>query len=210
MWLPGSETRMKLYDFPQSPNCRKVRIYLAEKGLAVPLQPVDLMAGEQRSAEYLRRNPFGAVPILELDDGTVIPESLAIIEYLEELYPQPPLLGTEPVGRALIRAWERRCELGVVLQATRRFFHSNPYFASRVEQNAKVIDEATQVLRERLTLIDAQLSDHKWIAGDFSLADITLLVGLDFAAVSGFVRDPTWEHVSRWYTAMRARSSVVA
>ena len=96
---------MKLYDFPQSPNCRKVRIYLAEKGLTVPLQPVNLLAGEQRTPEYLRRNPFGAVPILELDDGAVIPESLAIIEYFEEQYPQPPLLGTEPQGRALIRAW---------------------------------------------------------------------------------------------------------
>jgi glutathione S-transferase len=201
---------MKLYDFPQSPNCRKVRIYLAEKGLSIPLQPVNLMSGEQRSPEYLRRNLFGAVPILELDDGTVIPESLAIIEYLEEIAPQPPLLGTEPVGRALIRAWERRCELGVVLQATRRFFHSSPYFASRVVQNPQVVEEAAQVLRERLTLIDTQLRDHEWLAGNFSLADITLLTGIDFAAVSGFTLDPAWQHVNRWYAAMRARPSAAA
>src|SRR5215470_13143061 len=107
---------MKLYDYPQSPNCRKVRIYLAEKGLTVPLQPVDLLASEQRSPEFLRRNPFGAVPILELDDGMVIPESLAIIEYFEEQQPQPPLFGVTPLSRALVRAWERRSELGVVLQ----------------------------------------------------------------------------------------------
>lgn len=198
---------MKLYDFPQSPNCRKVRIYLAEKGLTVPVHPVDLLAGEQRSPEFLRRNPFGAVPILELDDGVVIPESLAIIEYLEEQHPQPPLLGTEPLGRALVRAWERRCELGVVLQATRRFLHSSPFFASRVVQNPQVVDEAARVLRERLTLLDSQLREHEWVAGVFSLADITLLTGIDFAASSGFTLEPAWLHLSRWYTAMRARPS---
>jgi glutathione S-transferase len=201
---------MKLYDFPQSPNCRKVRIYLAEKGLTLPLHPVNLLAGEQRSPEFLRRNPFGAVPILELDDGAVIPESLAIIEYLEEHHPQPSLLGTAPLGRALVRAWERRCELGVVLQATRRFLHSSPFFASRVAQNPRVVEEAARVLRERLTLIDAQLRDHEWVAGAFSLADITLLTGIDFAAVSGFTLDPAWLHLSRWYAVMRARPSAAA
>src|SRR6266498_304771 len=168
---------MKLYDYPQSPNCRKVRLYLAEKGLTVPLQPVNLLAGEQSSPEFLRRNPFGAVPILELDNGTVIPESLAIIEYFEELQPEPPLLGTDPLTRALVRAWERRCELGVFLQATRRFLHSSPFFAARVEQNPKVVEEAGQVLRVRLTLINAQLQDREWVAGPFSLADLTLLAG---------------------------------
>ena len=201
---------MKLYDFPQSPNCRKVRMYLAEKGLSVPLQPVNLLTGEQRLPEFLRRNPFGAVPILELDDGAVIPESLAIIEYLEEQHPEPPLLGTEPLGRALVRAWERRCEFGVGLQATRRFLHSSPFFASRVVQNPQVVEEAAQVLRDRLTLIDTQLRDHEWVAGAFSLADITLFTGVDFAAGSGFLLDPAWVHLSRWHAAMRARPSAVA
>ena len=201
---------MKLYDHPQSPNCRKVRLYLAEKGLSVPLQPVDLLAGEQRSPEFLRRNPFGAVPILELDDGSVIPESLAIIEYFEELHPEPPLLGTDSLSRALVRAWERRCELGVFLQATRRFFHSSPFFATRVEQNPKVVEEAGQVLRNRLALIDEQLKDHEWVAGPFSLADITLLAGVDFAAASQFTLDPVWTNLSRWHEAMKRRPSATA
>ncbi len=201
---------MKLYDYPQSPNCRKVRLYLAEKGLSVPLQPVNLLTGEQRSSDFLQRTPFGAVPILELDDGTVIPESLAIIEYLEELHPQPPLLGTDPLSRALARAWERRCELGVFLQATRRFFHSSPYFAARVEQNPKVVEEAGQVLRARLALINEQLKDHEWVAGPFSLADLTLLAGIDFAAASQFTLDPTWTHLGRWYEAMKKRPSATA
>ena len=201
---------MKLFDFPQSPNCRKVRIYLAEKGLTVPVEPVNLLSREQQSPEFLQRNPFGAVPILELDDGTVIPESLAIIEYIEELHPEPPLLGTDLVSRALVRAWERRCELGVFLQATRRFFHSNPFFATRVEQNAKVVEEAGQVLRNRLALVNNQLKEHEWVAGLFSLADITLFVGIDFAAASQFRLDPAWRHLDRWYNAIQQRPSTAA
>lgn len=201
---------MKLYDYPQSPNCRKVRLYLAEKGLRILLQPVNLFAGEQSAPDFLRRNPFGAVPLLELDDGAVIPESLAIIEYFEELHPQPPLLGTDPFTRALVRAWERRCELGVFLQATRRFFHSSPFFSARVEQNPKVVAEAGQVLRTRLALINDQLKDHEWVAGLFSLADITLLAGIDFATASQFTLDPAWTHLGRWHEAMKKRPSAAA
>lgn len=201
---------MKLYDFPQSPNCRRVRMYLAEKGLTASLQPVDLLAGEQRAPEFLQRNPFGAVPILELDDGSVIPESLAIIEYFEELHPEPPLLGTDPFTRAVVRAWERRCELGVFLQATRRFFHSSPFFASRVKQNSQVVEEAGQVLQNRLALLNEQLKEQEWIAGAFSLADITLFTGLDFATASQFTLDPSWGHLQRWYTTMQQRPSATA
>ncbi|MBI3247045.1 MAG: glutathione S-transferase family protein [Deltaproteobacteria bacterium] len=201
---------MKLYDFPQSPNCRKVRMYLAEKGLSVPLQPVNLLAGEQTLPEFLRRNPFGAVPILELDDGTVIPESLAIVEYFEELHPEPPLLGSDPVARALVRAWERRCELGVFLQATRRFFHSSPFFAARVAQNPQVVEEAGQVLRQRLALIDERLKAREWVAGSFSLADITLFVGIEFAAGSNFTLAPAWTHLRRWHEAVKQRPSITA
>jgi glutathione S-transferase len=201
---------MKLYDFPQSPNCRKVRMYLAEKGLTILLHPVNLLAGEQTSPEFLRRNPFGAVPILELDDGAVIPESLAIIEYFEELYPEPSLLGRDPLTRALVRAWERRCELGVFLQATRRFFHSSPFFASRVRQNPQVVEEAGQTLRNRLELINNQLQNQDWVVGSFSLADITLFVGIEFAAVTHFMLDPAWEHVGRWYETIKKRPSAMA
>ena len=201
---------MKLYDYPQSPNCRKVRLYLAEKRLSVPLQPVNLLTGEQRASDFLRRNPFGSVPILELDDGAVIPESLAIIEYFEELHPEPPLLGADPLTRALVRAWERRCELGVFLQATRRFLHSSPFFAARVAQNPQVVAEAGQVLRARLALLNAQLKDHEWVAGPFSLADLTLLAGVDFAAASQFTLDPTWTHLGRWHEAMKKRPSATA
>ena len=102
---------MLLYlDTKRAPNPRKVRIYLAEKNLDIPVKEIDLYAGEQKTPEFLAKNPFAGVPILELDDGTVLIETLPIMEYLEELCPDPPLIGTDPVSRALVRSWERRCE----------------------------------------------------------------------------------------------------
>ena len=111
---------MLLYlDTKRAPNPRKVRIYLAEKNLDIPIKEIDLYAGEQKTPEFLAKNPFAGVPILELDDGTVLIETLPIMEYLEELYPDPPLIGADPVSRALVRSWERRCEIGVYLTASR-------------------------------------------------------------------------------------------
>ena len=108
--------------------------------------------------------------------------------------PPPPLLGHDPLSRALVRAWERRAELGVILQGTRRFLHSSPYFASRgVEQNPKVVEEAGGVLTARLSLMNAHLKDNEWLTATFSLADITLMVGIDFIAQSDFQLDPTWD-----------------
>ena len=202
---------MQLYDHSLSPNCRKVRVYCAEKGIQLALRPVDLLGGEQRGPEFLQRNPFGAIPILELDDGTVIPESLAIIEYLEELHPTPSLLGHDPLSQALVRAWERRAELGVILQGTRRFLHSSPYFAERgVEQNPTVVEEAGGVLRARLSLFDAHLQHSEWLTEDFSLADISLMVGIDFIGQSDFQLDPAWTHLARWYETMQQRPSARA
>ena len=201
---------MHLYDFPQSPNCRRVRMYLAEKGLALTLTPLDLFTGEQKTVAFLGKNPFGAVPLLELDDGSIIAESLAIIEYLEELHPDPPLFGTTPFERAQARVWERRAEFGVLLQGTRRFLHTSPYFAERIEQSPKVAAEAGQVLGERLSLFDTHLQDNEWLAGTYSVADITLFVAVEFAAASNFQLDPAWEHVQRWYSAIRQRPSAQA
>ncbi len=201
---------MHLYDFPQSPNCRRVRMYLAEKGITLPLKPLDLLSGEQRTSAYLHKNPFGAVPLLELDDGSVIPESLAIIEYLEEYHPDPPLFGTTPLERAQVRAWERRAEFGVLLQGTRRFLHTSPYFAERVEQSPKVVEEAGQVLGERLSLFNRHLQDNEWLAGAYSVADISLFVAVEFAARSDFQLAPAWQHVRRWYAAVQKRPSAEA
>ena len=191
---------MKLYlDTSRAPNPRKVRIYLAEKGLTLPLTELNLRAGEQRSPEFVKKNPFAGVPILELGDGTVIAESLAIIEYLEEIYPEPPLLGADPVTRALVRMWERRCEIGVYLPASRM-----------VLSKGEVSEHARQTLVARLALINDGLEGREWVAGRFSIADIMLLIGLDTASRGPFTLDPAWTNLSRWYQAMKARPSVSA
>src|SRR5574340_1452465 len=106
---------MKLYDFGHAPNPRKVRIYLAEKGLTLPIETVNSAAGESHTPEFLKKNPLGGVPVLELDDGSFLTESLAIIEYLEELHPNPPMIGISPVERARVRELERMADLGVLL-----------------------------------------------------------------------------------------------
>ncbi len=192
---------MLLYlDTKRAPNPRKVRIYLAEKKLDLPIKELDLYAGEQKAPEFLAKNPFAGVPILELDDGTVLAETLPIMEYLEELYPDPPLIGTDAVSRAQVRAWERRCEIGVYLTASRM-----------VLSKGEVSDHAKGVLMSRLPLINDGLAGKEWLAGAFSIADIMLFIGLETAHSSrytgGFRLDPAWTNLPRWYEAMKARPS---
>jgi glutathione S-transferase len=189
---------MKLYlDTSRAPNPRKVRIYVAEKNLTLPTIELNLRAGEQRTPEFRQKNPFAGVPILELDDGTVIAESLAIMEYLEEIYPEPPLLGTDSATRALTRMWERRCEIGVYLPASRM-----------VHSKGEAAEQARQILVARLALINDGMQGREWVAGQFSLADITLLIGLDTASAGAFTLEPAWTNLNRWYRAMKARPSV--
>ena len=189
---------MLLYlDTTRAPNPRKLRLYLAEKGLDLPVKQLNLRAGEQRTPEFLQKNPFAGVPILELDDGTVIAESLAIMEYLEEIYPNPPLIGADPVTRALVRMWERRIEIGVYLPASRM-----------VLSKGEVSEHARKTLVARLALVNDGLQGREWVAGHFSIADIMLLIGLDTAHHGGqFTLDPAWTNVRRWYERMKARPS---
>ena len=189
---------MLLYlDTKRAPNPRKLRIYIAEKGLDLPIKQLDLRAGEQRTPEFLKKNPFAGVPILELDDGTVIAETLAIMEHLEEIYPNPPLIGADPVTRALVRMWERRIEIGVYLPASRM-----------VLSKGEVSEHARKTLVARLALVNDGIQGREWVAGHFSIADIMLLIGLDTAHHGGqFTLDPAWTNVSRWYERMKARPS---
>ena len=187
---------MLLYlDKKRAPNPRKLRIYLAEKKLDIPIKELDLYAGDQKTTEFLAKNPFAGVPILELDDGTVLIETLPIMEYLEELYPDPPLVGSDPVTRALARSWERRCEIGVYLTASRM-----------VLSKGDVSNQARKVLMHRLPLVDAGLEGKEWLAGNFSIADIMLFIGLETAHHGKtFSLDPSWANLIRWYEGMKAR-----
>ena len=187
---------MLLYlDKKRAPNPRKLRMYLAEKQLDIPIKELDLYAGDQKTPEFLAKNPFAGVPILELDDGTVLIETLPIMEYLEELYPDPPLVGADPVTRALARSWERRCEIGVYLTASRM-----------VLSKGDVSDQARKVLLLRLPLVNAGLEGKEWLAGNFSIADIMLFIGLETAHHGKtFSLDPSWANLIRWYEGMKAR-----
>ena len=120
---------MKVYDFVGAPNPKKLRVYLAEKGITIPCQQVNIVTGENRNAEFLKKNPLGGLPVLELDDGSHLTESLAIIEYLEDLHPTPPMIGTTPLERARVRELERICELGVLSSVAQIFQNTHPFMA---------------------------------------------------------------------------------
>ena len=207
-------THLTLYHSTSSPNSRRVRMFLAEKGLKVPLEPVDLAKGEQHSDAYRAINPRRVVPTLVLGDGTAIGEVLAIWRYLEEAYPTPPLLGSTPKGKALVTMWERRAELegfAAVMEGVRNASErlqgraiAGPY---DYDQVPALVERSRLRVKNFYADLDARLAALPFIAGDhFSAADITGLVTVDFAtkAMSLPVSD---EHkaLRRWVEKVSSR-----
>jgi glutathione S-transferase len=202
---------MKLYDFPLAPNPKKVRVYLAEKGLQMPIEPVDAINGANRTPEFLAKNPLGGLPVLELDDGSHLPESLAIIEYLEELHPEPPMLGRQPLERARVRAAERICELGVLSNVAAVFQNTSPFFAQRLKQSADAADNGRTRLAANLKVLDGLIGDRPFVCGDRpTIADCTLFAALEFAEFAGLPLDPAYANLRRWHAAFKARPSATA
>ena len=202
---------MKLYEFAGAPNPRKVTVYIKEKGINVPSESVDMISGKNRSPEFLKKNPLGGLPVLELDDGSHLTESLAIIEYLEELHPEPSMLGSTPVERARVREAERICDLGVLGSIGTIFQNTHPFFAQRVKQSPDAADNARPRLQNALKVIDDRLAKQKFVAGEKpSIADCTLLAALDFAGFAGIEIDPTHRNVHRWYEEFKQRPSAQA
>lgn len=203
---------MKLYDFSFAPNCKRVRVYLAEKGIEVPVQPVDLTRGEHRTPEYLAKNPRGTVPVLELDDGTCYAESVAIVEYFEERHPDPPMIGSTPEERLRVREIERMCELGVFLQLLRSVRHTHPFFASFVKQEPSVAENARSLAQQGLAHVDRVIADHPFVAGERpTIADCTLYAGLLFAKGMQQEADlAAYPNVARWWAAFAQRPSTNA
>ena len=164
---------MRLYLFSQGVNPRRVIIYLAEKGIDVPRVEVDPASREHKGADFLALNPAGRVPVLALDDGSTITESAAIVEYLEELNPEPPMIGTDPAARARVRALER---LGndLMVRGQLWLMHSSPYFAQRVAQKPEVAAAAKPMVDELLAALEAHLGDRPFLAGErATIADCT-------------------------------------
>jgi glutathione S-transferase len=210
---------MKLYQSNASPNSRRVRIFLAEKGIAIPIVPVDLGAREQFSDAYAAINPRRVVPTLLLDDGTAIGEVPAILRYLEEIHPEPPLLGTTPKTRALMTRWERRAELEGFASAMEAVRNAVPGLKNRAiagphdyEQIPALVERSKQRVGNFYADFNTRLADVAFVAGEeFSVADITALVTVDFAtrAASLPIAD-RHAALKRWYYSVSARASMRA
>ena len=203
---------MKLYDMAYAPNPRRVRWVMAEKGIAdVEIVPVDIMTGQHRTPEYRAKAGEAHVPALELDDGTVLTESIAICRYLEALHPEPNLFGRDPVETAMIEMWTRRCELYVAnpLMTAVRFAHPA---LSALEPPNPAVGEYSRARAERmLKHLDARLEGREFVAADrVTMADIVAVTGMDFGRLIKWRPDPALANVNRWYKAMRARSAAKA
>jgi glutathione S-transferase len=202
---------MKLYDFAGAPNPKKVRVYLAEKGITVPTEQVNIVSGENRTPEFLKKNPLGTLPVLELDDGSYLTESLAIMEYFEELYPNPPMIGATPRERARVRELERIADLGVFLRVATIFQNTHPFMANRLKQSADAAENARNQLVTFLKVIDRRIGSHPFVAGERpSIADCTLLAALNFAEFAQVQTDPGCANVARWYSSFKQRPSAQA
>lgn len=203
---------MKLYDGGRAPNPRRVRIFLAEKGISVPIESVDLGALEHRSDSYAAINPMRRVPTLVLDDGTAIAESIAICRYFEALQPKPPLFGVTPIEIALIEMWNRRVEFHLYLPVSSVFQHLHPGMKQMVDPQVPAWGEANKPrIFEFLRLLDDELKTRPYVAGQqFSVADITALIAVDFMRVSKLAVPDQLVEVKRWHAAVSARPSASA
>ena len=203
---------MKLYDSLRAPNPRRVRIFLAEKGIVVPRVMVDLAAFEHRSDDYTKLNPLRRTPALELDDGTIITESVAICRYFEELQPEPPLFGHMPIEKAMVEMWNRRVELGFMTEVQMVFRHGHPGMATHeIPQVPEWAEANKPKLFESLRLINARLGEVPYIAGEnYSIADITLLSAVDFMKPTKIKVPDDHTHLLRWYESVANRPSASA
>jgi len=199
---------MKLYDGGRFPNPRRVRVFIAEKGIAMPpLQQVDLAALEHRSEAFTALNPLQRIPVLELDDGTIISESVAICRYFEETHPEPPLFGLGATGKALVEMWNRRIELGLFASVTAAFRHGHPGMAGHeVPQIADWAALNRERAEKHLRLLDNQLARHRFVTGDaYTVADISAMVAVDFMRAPKIAVPDDCVHLKRWHGEAAAR-----
>lgn len=203
---------MRLYDGGRAPNPRRVRVFLKEKGLTVPIAPVDLGAMEHRSDGYTAINPLQRVPALQLDDGTIISESIAICRYFEALRPEPVLFGTGALEIAMVEMWQRRIELHLLLGVAQVFRHLHPGMREHEVPQVPAWGEANKPrVLEFLAILDQELGRHRFAAGDrYSVADITGLVALDFMRAAKLQVPAEFTHLGRWHAELAARPSAAA
>ena len=203
---------MKIIETRQAPNPRRVRIFLAEKHITVDYEEIDLMKGALKTPEMTKLNPAQRVPILVLDDGASISETMAICRYFEEMKPEPALFGHSAIGKANVEMWNRRMELGLFTHVAQAFRHLHPAMAHLEVPQVKDWGEANkEKALEALAMLDKQLESNKFVAGDaYSVADITALVAVDFMKPSRMAVPDTLVNVKRWYAEVSARPSAKA
>lgn len=202
---------MKLYQTQMAPNARRVRIFLAEKKINVECIEIDLKAGGNLTDEFRSKNPFAKVPVLELADGNIISESVAICRYFEEIQPEPALMGSSALKKAQIEMWQRRAELGFLFPVAMAFQHCSGFFEDRMKPRKDWGKDNIKTALGYLKLIDRHLSDNTYLAGEnFSIADITMLTTLDFAKVVDIRLSDKHPNIQRWYDLICARESTRA
>jgi glutathione S-transferase len=203
---------MKLYnEHNPAPNPRRVRIFLAEKGLVLTLVHVPMRQGAHKSPEFLTKNSLGQVPVLELDDGTTLSESIAICRYLEELHPEPALFGKDAWQRAQVEMWMRRIEFALMSRIGAVWVNTHKYTAHLGTQY-KDFGEASRLRAlKAMHWLDAELKDREFIATDhYSMADIVALTTIDFAVFIGIGTPPELTHLNAWHARASARPSAAA
>ncbi len=203
---------MRLYDGGKAPNPRRVRIFLAEKGIEVPLEPVDMNQLGHKSEAIKRLNPLQRLPVLVLDDGTAVSESVAICRYFEELHPEPPLMGVDAQDKAVVEMWQRRIEMHLLLLIANVFRHAHPAMAEWEVPQIKEFSEANRPkVLASLEWLNEELADRPFMAGErYTIADITAMIALDFMKPSRIELPSHLVHLNRWYDSVKARPSADA
>lgn len=203
---------MRLFDGGKAPNPRRVRMYLAEKGISVELVPVDMGALGHKSEEIAARNPLRRLPVLELDDGSNLSESIAICRYFEELHPDPPLFGRDAREKAFVEMWNRRIELGYLMSVAAAFRHIHP---AMKDWEIPQLPEWGEINKPKaidfLRFMDRELEGRPFVVGDaFSVADITMFIAFQFMKPARIQCPPELVNVLRWYDSVAARPSAEA
>jgi glutathione S-transferase len=203
---------MKIIEDGRAPNPRRVRIFLAEKAIDITYEQIDITEFQHKTPDFSDLNPLQRVPVLVLDDGGVISESMAICRYFEELQPEPPLMGNGPLGKAMVEMWQRRMELNLLFPVAQTFRHLHP---AMKEMEKPQVAQWGEVNRPRvltmLSLLDSELSGRPFIAGDaFSVADITAMVAVDFMKPAKIERPDNLPNLDRWYGEVSTRPSAGA
>jgi len=203
---------LKLYDLPASPNARRVRIFIAEKGLEIPMEPVDMAAGENKTKEYLAKNSLGRMPLLELDDGTYIAESIAICRYLENIHPENPLFGKDELDQAIVEMWQRRMEFIFLNPIINVFRHTHEMWKGQLTQIAQVAEVESEEVKTKMNWLNTELEGSQFIAGDnYTVADITAQCAFLMGKAAIGIRIPEeLTNLNAWWSRVTSRPTARA